>query len=257
MAKVLGRVFSIEEFSIYDGPGIRTTVFLKGCPLNCEWCHNPEGRIYEKQEITDPRTGKFLRISGVDYTAKELATKLLKNAYILEMNGGGITFSGGEPLFQHEFLSDVLTLLRWNVHVALQTSGYASKEVFTKIINLVDLVLFDLKIMDYTLAKEFQGANNDVILGNLEILKASKIPFIARLPLIPGLTDTKENTLVVAELLKDAPNLIMIELLPYNKLAGAKHRMIGQKYEPRFDDKKDVEIHQQLLEEKGFKVKVN
>jgi len=257
MGKKVGRVFSIEEFSIYDGPGIRTTVFLKGCPLNCEWCHNPEGRIYEKQEIRDPQTSKLLRISGVDYTPKELATKLLKNAYILEMNGGGVTFSGGEPLFQAEFLYEVLTLLRWKTHVALQTSGYASEEVFTKIISLVDLVLFDLKIMDYTLAKKFQGANNDVIFKNLKILKESGIPFIARLPLIPGLTDTLENTLVIADLLKDAPNLLMVELLPYNKLAGAKHRLIGEKYEPRFDDKKDVIIHRQLLEEKGFKVKVN
>lgn len=257
MSNLTGRVFSIEEFSVYDGPGIRTTVFFKGCPLRCEWCHNPEGRVYEKQEVHDPRTGKFLRISGTDFTVDELVTKLLKNAKVLNMNGGGITFSGGEPLFQAAFLNEVLLKLKGKVHLALQTSGYAIPEVFTQIISNIDLVLFDLKIMDKDLAKKFEKADNKVILDNLAILKKSNVPFIARVPLIPGLTDTDENMSQIATLLEDAQNLIMVEILPYNKMAGAKHRMLGEKYEPHFDENKELNLNLEILKRKGLKVRVN
>ncbi|OQA79067.1 MAG: 4-hydroxyphenylacetate decarboxylase activating enzyme [Tenericutes bacterium ADurb.Bin239] len=257
MDKNIGRVFSIEEFSVYDGPGIRTTVFLKGCPLQCEWCHNPEGRIYEKQEVHDPRTGKLLRISGTDYTVDELVTKLLKNAKVLNMNGGGVTFSGGEPLYQPEFLNKVLIRLKGKVHIAIQTSGYATQEVFEETLKNVDLVLFDLKIMDNELAQKFQKADNRVIFNNLEVLKKTKVPFIARVPLIPELTDTDANLSQIAELLADAKNLMMVEILPYNKMAGAKHRMLGKKYEPHFDENKELNLNIEILTRKGFKVKVN
>lgn len=258
----LGTVFDIKEFAIFDGPGIRTTVFMKGCPMRCQWCHNPEGLSFEPQLLISHDScthcgncqkvckhqdgcitcGKCIgdcplrlrKICGVKYTAKDLAALLLKDKDFLYKNHGGITFSGGEPLAQHEFLLEVLRELN-NVHKAVETSGYCKEEVFRQVISQLDLIIMDIKLVNPQLHKQYTGVDNTVILKNLEHLKQSGKPFIIRIPLIPGVNDTDENLSQTADLLIGAKSIQKVELLPYHKTAGAKYSMVGKKYTPKFD----------------------
>lgn len=279
------RVFSIEEFSVYDGPGIRTTVFFKGCPLRCNWCHSPEGQEYRNISLRSPNgclscnrcvnvcptqrkncigCGKcveacprnLIRMSSIDYEIDDLACELSKNINILNLNNGGITLSGGEPLMQDKALYELIQRLKGKTHLALQTSGYASKEVFKKVVDELDLVLFDMKIMDPVKAQEFEKIDVQVILDNLDYLKQSNIPFIARVPLIPGVIDTEENLLSIIEYLKDAKNLQIVELLPYNKYAGSKYKMAGMEYKPMFDESVPSNPHLDLFEKAHMKVRI-
>ena len=137
-----GIVFDIKEFTVHDGPGIRTTVFLKGCPLACMWCHNPESQSMQPQIIRSP-SGE--RLAGTEYTAEELAFLLNQPAELLRSNEGGITFSGGEPLFQAEFVAEVINLLN-DLHVVLDTCGYAPEKDFLPLLDRSDLVYYDLKV---------------------------------------------------------------------------------------------------------------
>ena len=225
----LGTVFSIEEFAIHDGPGIRTTVFLKGCPLRCTWCHNPEGQAFEPETMV--KKGER-SICGEIYSPKELAAKLLRNEDIFKMNGGGVTFTGGEPLSQAQFLLEVLEELDGRIHTAIETSGYAPMEVFREVTGKVDLVMMDIKMVDPELHRKWTGKSNSLILNNLNILVASGRPFIARIPLIPGVNDDKENLEATAALLEGTTGLQRVELLPYHKTAGAKYPMVGREYIP-------------------------
>lgn len=249
-----GTVFDIKEFSLHDGPGGRVTVFLKGCPLRCQWCHNPEGlsqkpqlmykdamcahcnRCYEK--CTHPECEPFgrcvhicpnncLEISGKEYTADELTKRILPYAPFFKLNGGGVTFSGGEPLMQADFLAEVIDNLKGQgIHTAIQTSGYAPKEVFARIIKKLDYVMMDIKLADRELHKKYTGVYNDIILENFKVLKNSGKEFIIRIPLIPDITDTEDNLKKISEIIGDSP----CELLGYNKFAGAKYSMLGMEY---------------------------
>ncbi len=261
-------VFSIEEFSVYDGPGIRTTVFLKGCPMRCNWCHNPEGLSPKIQVVKSPNgclhcgacirvcehkegcvaCGKcisvcprgLIRYSGTVYTSKQLFEKLEKNSDYLKQAGGGVTFSGGECMLYADFLCEIIPMLKEiGVHTAIQTSGYASEEDFLKVVSVVDYVMFDLKVMDKDSAVKYTGKSNERILENFELLKASGVPFMVRTPLIPGVTDTEENLTAIAEKVKDS-GALGIELLPYNKMAGSKYAMAGMEYRPKFDERQEV-----------------
>lgn len=278
------RIFSIEEFSVYDGPGIRTTVFFKGCPLNCNWCHSPEGKEYKNISLRSPNgclncnrcvdicpskrenciaCGKCLdicprnliRMSAEDIEVDELANTLLKNAEILNLNQGGITLSGGEPLFQAKPLKELILKLKEKIHLALQTCGYTSEEIFKEIISLVDLVLFDMKIMDKEKALKYEGVDNSLILRNLETLKKSNKPFIIRIPLIPGVIDTKENLQEIIKRIKGSFNLICVEVLPYNKYAGSKYKMANLEYKPLFDESIPSNPHFELFEKENIKVR--
>ena len=245
-----GVIFDIKEFTVHDGPGARVTVFLKGCPLRCRWCHNPEG--LEKSPVLMVRKSAcvgcglckkgcdhpecqgfdrclfacpngLIEVKGHKTDSDALAKKLLSYKDFLE--DGGITFSGGEPLMQHEFLCEALQKTK-PLHRAIETSGYANPKVFKKVISLCDLVIMDIKIFDRRKHFEYTGVYNDVILENFEILKNSGIPHIIRIPLIPGITDTKENLLAISALVGDSP----VELLPYNKAAGAKYPMVDKEF---------------------------
>lgn len=278
-----GLVFSIEEFSVYDGPGIRTTVFLKGCPLSCTWCHNPEGQNPDEEivrspngclscgaceEFADKKNGRFvyteesikkcprnlLRVCGERFNSDELTERLLKNERILS-NGGGVTFSGGEPLFQSGFLSECLEKLRGRLHTAVQTSGFCGESIFEKVLNLADYFLFDLKFADSELHKKFTGVSNDIILKNFSQLANSGKGFVVRIPLIPGVTDTSENIEGICKIL--AENKVeYVELLPYNKMAGGKYKMVGRKYLPGFDENTDVSINEDIFRKNGIEIKV-
>ena len=278
-----GTIFSIEEFSIYDGPGIRTTVFLKGCPLKCTWCHNPEGQNQNPEIIRSPngcigckkctdnaiiKNGKtiftdesikkcpmnLLRICGEITDIEELCDKLLKNKRILE-NGGGVTFSGGEPLMQSEFLFSCLDILKNKLHTAIQTSGFCKEEIFDIALKKSDYFLYDLKIADNNLHKKYTGVSNTVIIKNFLKLAHSNKDFTVRLPLIPNITDTKDNITQFAELLSDN-NINYIELLPYNKMAGGKYAMLQREYKPNFDEKAEVNTNEDIFKKYNIKIKI-
>ena len=243
----MGTVFSIEEFSIYDGPGIRTTVFLKGCPLRCRWCHNPEGQLFEPQEVR--REGAPPRLCGREWTPEELAERLLKNRMLLE--GGGVTFSGGEPLAQSAFLLDCLRLLKGKLHRAVQTSGFADEEVFRAVVRECDCVLMDLKLTDPDGHRRWTGVSNEVILNNAAFLAGSGVPFEFRTPLIPGVTDTEENLSAIAAFLREH-GTPKITLLPYNQMAGSKYPSVGRTYEPGFDETVEPAPRREIFEAAGI-----
>ena len=234
----VGRIFSIEEFAIHDGPGIRTAIFLKGCPLHCTWCHNPEGISPEPQYMTK-RTGRVL--CGYEISSSDLAAMMLKNRSFFEMNEGGITLTGGEPLFQPVFVIDLLKKLK-PLHTAIETSGYATSKVFREVIKEVDLVLFDIKHTDPDIHKKYTGVDNKTILNNFSYLKKTGKKFIVRIPLIPNVNDSEENMKNILSIIKDAKSLIRVELLRYHKTAGAKYEMIGKRYNPLFDPEKPPRI---------------
>jgi pyruvate formate lyase activating enzyme len=234
-----GIIFSIEEFAIHDGPGIRTTIFLKGCPLRCAWCHNPEG-ISPLPEFMEKKSGRTL--CGKEVTTTELAEQLLKNKDIFHLNNGGITLTGGELLMQSEFVIELLQMLP-GIHKVIETSGYAPEAVFRQIVPLTDLILFDVKHTDTVLHKKYTGKENKLILDNLKYLCSTSHPFIIRIPLIPGVNDTLENMRTIASYIKDASGLQRVELLQYNKTAGAKYPMVGWEYNPPFDVTKTPQIH--------------
>ena len=260
-----GLVFDIKEMAVYDGPGIRTTVFLKGCSLHCAWCHNPEGMAPYPQLMVstvscldcgacaatcltgaDPlyctACGACIpvcplhlrRIAGETWEASALAAELLRNRTILENNNGGITFSGGEPLMQHEFVLAVVGHLQ-GLHCAIETSGFALPGVFSSVVDAMDYVIMDIKMVDSRLHQSYCGVPNGMILQNLEYLKHANVPFMIRIPVIPGVNDDAENLIATAELLQGVRNLEKVELLPYQKTAGAKYPMLSRAYEPRFD----------------------
>ncbi len=257
---MLGCVFDIKEFSVHDGPGVRTTVFLKGCPLRCKWCHNPEGLDPRPQiMVKDSRCvhcGKcflpcthdickkfgrciyacpdsLISVSGKEWDSAELAEKLLKGADFMKMSGGGVTISGGEPLLQHEFTADLLKRLS-GVHRAIQTCGYATPEAFTSVIENVDLVMMDIKLADPGLHRRYTGVDNTPILENFKLLRDSGKEYVIRIPLIPDITDTEENLRAISEIVGDST----VELMPYNIMAGAKYKSVGLEY-PLQDHKRE------------------
>lgn len=247
-----GTVFDIKEFSVHDGPGVRTTVFMKGCPLSCRWCHNPEGLSPEAELMV--RTARcrhcgacmrpcgheeckpfgrclhacpdgLVSVAGKVWDADELAEKLLQNADFMQMSGGGVTVSGGEPTMQAEFVCALLDRLK-AVHRAVQTCAFTSAERFEAVISRCDYVMMDIKLADPAMHRKYCGVDNAPILANFERLRRSGKPYTIRVPLIPDITDTRENLAAIAEIVGDSA----VELLPYNTFAGAKYEGVGRVY---------------------------
>lgn len=246
----MGTIFDIKEFAVHDGVGLRTTVFLKGCPLHCSWCHNPEGMSSAPELMVRVNSCKhcglclkpcdheeckpykrcihicpdnLIRIVGEEVSADELSNRLLKNKDILEK--GGITFSGGEPLMQTDFMIDVINKLK-GINIALETSGYCDEESFRKVLDKVDYVYMDIKLADDSLHKKYTGVSNSLILNNLKILISSNVPYTIRTPLIPNITDTKDNLEKIKKLIGDSKH----ELLPYNEFSSIKYEMLNKEY---------------------------
>jgi len=172
-------------------------------------------------------------------TAEELAARVMKDADFLLQSGGGVTFSGGEPLAQADFVHEAIKRMR-PLQIAIETSGFAPHDVYRQVIEDVDLVYQDVKLVDVEDHWKWTGVDNDLILENLAWLKVSGKPFVARIPLIPGVTDTMDNFAAVAELLKGSANLREVQLLPYNFAAGAKYALVGREYKPPFNEKTPV-----------------
>jgi pyruvate formate lyase activating enzyme len=232
-----GMIFDIREFTVHDGPGIRTTVFLKGCPLRCSWCHNPEGMSCHPEIIESP-SGK--RVVGRFYTAEQLSSILNRQVSILNANGGGVTFSGGEPLLQAAFLAAVIDNLS-DVHVLLDTSGYAPERDFRRVVQHCNLVYFDLKLIDRAEHVRHTGVDNTQILNNLDVLATMNVPFVIRVPLIPGVTDTDQNLWAIAKRVHRLAGLIRVDLLPYNRAAGGKYAALRKQFRPTYDENRPVQ----------------
>ena len=247
-----GVIFDIKEFSVHDGPGIRITVFMKGCPLSCMWCHNPEGQSFEPQQILSPGG---VRQAGEIYTPEGLASFLNRRAGIIAINEGGVTFSGGEPLAQARFVAEVIDRLE-GLHVLLDTSGFGNTKDLLLLLKRVDLVYYDLKLVNPTLHLRYTGQDNTRILHNLMVLSQSGIPFVIRVPLVPGVTDTDENLESIAEIARPLSGLLRVDLLPYNLAAGAKYEAAGKRFLPDYNEAQPVNARTQLFERMGVKVKV-
>ena len=181
-------------------------------------------------------------ISGEIISSDSLASRLLKNREFFAMNEGGVTFTGGEPTAQPAFLIDILWKLP-GIHRAIETSGFCQSEVFARILENLDYVLFDIKLVDPAEHKRWTGVDNAPILANLELLKASGKPFVIRVPLIPGVNDSIDNMKATRDLVAGAPGLQRVELLRYHKTAGAKYSMVDMEYTPGFDTEAVPHIH--------------
>jgi pyruvate formate lyase activating enzyme len=232
-----GLIFDIRRFSVHDGPGIRTTVFFKGCPMECLWCHNPESRLPDPE-----RTEKHIVLDGIQYTSEEITGKymspeevveeILRDRIFYEESGGGVTFSGGEPLLQPQFLKEILAECRKkNIHTTVDTCGFAEEKIVKEISPLTDLFLFDIKLAGETRHIQYTGQSNKTILRNLKILLKEGRPVILRFPVIPGITDTQENISGICQLItKLGPSIKKIHLLPYHTIARGKYARLGKEF---------------------------
>ncbi|MBV7273644.1 glycyl-radical enzyme activating protein [Clostridiaceae bacterium UIB06] len=264
-------VINIQKYSVHDGPGIRTTVFFKGCPLKCWWCHNPESQnpgheimffeerctncgvcikrcpqkaveVQEKYPKTDeskctlcgkctdfcPNSAK--EYVGKDITAQELMKEIIKDEVFYDESGGGVTFSGGEPLVHIDFLNEILKLCRERgIHTTLDTSGFVKWEKLEEIADKIDLFLYDIKLMNNERHLKYTGVENVNILRNLKKLSDKGCNIYIRMPIISGINDDDEN---INEAIKfvSSLNILQVNLLPYHKMGMDKYRRLKMQY---------------------------
>ncbi len=297
-----GLIFDIKRYAIHDGPGIRTTVFLKGCPLQCPWCHNPEGQdsnpelsYNETRCLEDcsecikicPQDAlsfvnrlvsidrdkcdlcgdcapacptEALEIIGRDLSVEEVMEEIEKDRVFFEESGGGVTFSGGEPLAQLEFLKAVLDKCKKKgLHTVLDTCGYAPYEYIEEIAKKIDLFLYDLKLMDDKKHQEAMGVSNKLIIENLKKLSEKGSQIIVRIPIIEGVNDTEENIIGTAKFIASLPGIKEISLLPYHKGGRQKYSRLNKA--SKMDkapspSKEKIKKIKKKLEHYGFEVKI-
>jgi pyruvate formate lyase activating enzyme len=295
-----GIIFDLKKYSINDGPGIRTTAFLKGCPLRCQWCHNPEGQSFLPELMVrasrclqdcleclascEPKAlnkvggipvvdrekcnacgacaeacpTQALEMVGRRVSASELMAEIEKDRIFYEESGGGVTFSGGEPLAQPEFLAEVLAICRKKgLHTTVDTCGHVPLEAFAAVAGLVDLFLFDLKVIDEAKHREFTGRSNRLIQQNLRYLATKGKRINIRLPLVPGVNDDAENIRQSADFIRSIGGVSEISLLPYHKLGKEKYKGLhkaspSERFAP--PSAKALKRIRAELESQGFKV---
>jgi pyruvate formate lyase activating enzyme len=260
-----GCVFDIRHYSVHDGPGIRTAVFLKGCPLRCRWCHNPEGLEPEPVQVYRERKAgvKTIRLTetiGKSMTPAEMAEEVLKSRIFFEESGGGVTFTGGEPLMQPEFTEACLQLMKQeHIHTALDTCGYASPDVFIRIAARADLILFDLKHCDSGIHQQFTGVPSGPVLTNLRASIEAGFPLIVRIPLIPGFNHSADTLISMAGYLLETGWSGHVDLLPYHHIATHKYEKLGINYcmkDIRPPSAAEVEQAAKIFRERGFEVSI-
>ena len=269
-----GLIFDIERFATKDGPGIRTVVFLKGCPLRCQWCQNPESQLsrlevmYDAEKcaachrciehcpnhairidsyfglLSDPEICKGCglcteacyysarKLMGHAYSVPELMHEVCKDKSYFENSGGGVTFSGGEPLLQSGFLMHVCRACRREqIHTAIETCGNVAWQAFNHLIDELDLIFYDFKHIDPDLHKQHTGVSNKLILANLKKLSAAFSPLIVRIPVIPGFNDSLNTQKDMFHFLKyELERVEAIELLPFHRLGIGKYKGLGRYY---------------------------
>ena len=251
-------IFDIERASYVDGPGIRTTVFFKGCNLHCAWCHNPESQsrapqmMFYKNKCTGcgkckekcpnhlescELCGKCTiycphdarEICGKEYTVDEVLKEIIKDKSIYEGSGGGVTFSGGECMLQIDFLEEILKECKKNgIHTAVDTAGHVPFEIFERIIPYTDLFLYDVKCFDSDKHRQYTGVENQLILKNLKSLLAKSTPVWIRIPIIPTVNDTEKELQRIKEYLSSCGIPEKVELLPYHAMGEHKYAAIGK-----------------------------
>ena len=268
--------FDIQRNSFVDGPGIRTTVFFKGCNLKCAWCHNPESQSAKPQMMfyKDKCTGcgkcksvcpyhleqcelcgkctlycpvDARKVCGKEHTVDEVLKEVLKDKAFYETSGGGVTFSGGECMLQIDFLAEILKKCKENgIHTAVDTAGHIPFESFEKILPYTDLFLYDIKIFDSQKHKQYVGVSNELILENLKKLFERKAKLWIRIPIIPDVNDSIEEIQKIKDFLKTIGTPEKIELLPYHAMGENKYRAIGK--EPQIFKTPDAENMKRLKE---------
>lgn len=266
-------IFDIKRYALHDGPNIRTTVFFKGCPLSCHWCHNPEGIDFKIKIIHStekcigcgecveqcPQAALASTATGIERCKKtctscqecvalcpavaheatgrvirtaELMKEIEKDRIFFDQSGGGVTFSGGEPLSQPDGLLALLKACGASgIHSAVDTSGFAPPGTMSTIARHTDLILFDLKIMDTALHRHFTGVDNDIILHNLKNLAHCDTPVRVRIPLIDGVNDDADNIRATGSFIAGIRNITGVDVLPYHPSARAKYRKLDMKYQ--------------------------
>jgi len=263
-----GIIFNIQRFAIYDGPGIRTTVFLKGCPLRCWWCHNPESHepLPEKIEGCNVRRGFDQSFSmgkdeiGKEISVNELVNEIVKDKIFYEESDGGVTFSGGEPLMQPDFLFEALKECKTQgIHTTIDTSGYSPSEVINEAVEYSDLFLYDLKLMNDDIHQKYTGVSNQLILKNLIELDQLGKKIILRIPIVPEITDSNENLRAIRGFVSYLNNLIEVNLLPYHRAGEGKYQRYGK--ENKMDktdspDSQNLESIKQFFSELKCRVKI-
>ena len=283
-----GHIFNIQKFCLHDGPGIRTTVFFKGCNLRCKWCANPESQKTDIQITRDSRKctgcgrcaavcphggsvctacGACLTVcpngaigkEGRTVTVEEILSEVMKDKVFYDRSGGGVTFSGGEVLLQWDFAAMLASRLReQGIHIAMETAGAVSAEIFAGAIQRTDYVLMDLKHYDAEKHLAGTGVDNRQILANLKTLRNSGVPHLVRIPVIPGFNDGLEDAAGFAELLKSL-DIHAVELLPFHQLGRHKYDLLRLDFEygdvPQLHPE-DLTAYRQTLERYGIEVKL-
>ena len=263
-----GIVFNIQRFAIHDGPGIRTTIFFKGCPLRCWWCHNPESHKILPEKINgcnfrrgfDQSFTMDIDEVGKEFSVDELMNEIIKDRIFYDESSGGVTFSGGEPLMQSEFLNQILKECnRIEIHSSVDTSGYAESSIIESIAEYADLFLYDLKLLNDDLHKKYTGVSNQIILKNLIQLDHLNKKIIIRIPIVPGITDTNENLFAIRGFLSDLNNVNEVNLLPYHKAGEGKYKKFSKENkmgDTLSPEQKHLENIKQFFNELKCKVKI-
>jgi len=228
-------IFNIKRFAVNDGPGIRSTVFFKGCPLRCWWCHNPESQATEIQ-----KTQKTYKISdrtfieqedvGYKISSDNLLKEIEKDRLFFEQSKGGVTFSGGEPLMQADFLLDIIKKCKEKeLHTCIDTCGYANTDKLKDIAQYTDLFLYDLKHLDNAMHKKYTNVDNNLILKNLKMLIEMDKKIIIRMALIEGINDSQKHLEKIKNLIKSFNRKIELNILPYHSLGKEKYKNLEMK----------------------------
>ena len=262
------RILSFKRFEIHDGDGIRTTLFFKGCPLHCKWCHNPESLSYKKEKMFDEKLcvdcmrctklcdaniiennkhifvranctfcerceavcpQRAFETAGIDLSPEEIVEELLKDEIFMKNSGGGVTFSGGEPLMQANLCVEIAKLLKQkDINIAIDTSAAVSRDAIDAVLPYVDTFLFDIKAMDEAVHIHCTGSSNKNILDNIKYVDSLGKPFEIRYPYVPTMNDGEWES--IASFVLQLKNVKILRILPYHNYADRKYNCLGLSY---------------------------